>query len=227
MSCDRYTAAIVDYAFGAELPVDARAHLAGCARCDALIAEQRRLIGDLDAELQAAVSIDASPQFAPRVRAAVEATAVTSHPHRWFWLGGLAATAAAALIVASLPAERSIAPSAPPVAFGAPQQLKPQESANPIPPPALRRAAASRATTATTQPPAEPEIIVSSAQRAAVERYVAMFRAGSLETSALATPAQPMLAPPSDLVVAPLEVEPMAVPGGDLSNTGAVERRHD
>ena len=228
MSCERYSAAIVDHACGADLPVDARAHLAGCARCEALFDEQRRLIDGLDFELSAAIAIDPSPQFAPRVRAAVEATAVASHRHRWFWLGGLAATAAAAVIVvASWPTEHAIAPSAPPIALGAPQ-LKPVESANPVPPPqAPSQPVVARARETGTQPPPEPEIIVAAEQRIAVERYVAMFRAGSLETSALATSPQPILAPPSDLVVAPLGVEPMAVPGEDLSTTGAVERRHD
>jgi hypothetical protein len=232
MSCERYSAAIVDHACGADLPVEARAHLAGCARCEALFDEQRRLIAGLDAELSAVIAIDPSPQFAPRVRAAVEATAVASHRHRWLWLGGFAATAAAALIVASLPAEHAMAPPAPPVAFGAMQQSETGivESAldrAPRPPTPLRRTAASELNTASAHTPPEPEVIVSPAQRAAVDRYVAMFRAGSLETSALATSPQPLLAPPSDLVVAPLEVEPMAVPGGDVSTTGAVERRHD
>ena len=229
MSCERYSAAIVDHACGADLPIDARAHLAGCARCEAVFDEQRRLIDGLDAELSAGIAIDPSPQFAPRVRAAVQATTAASHRHRWFWLGGLAATAAAAVIVvASWPTEHAIAPPAPPIAQGPPQQLKPVESANPVPPPqAHSQTVVARARETKTQVTPEPEIIVAAEQRIAVERYVAMFRAGSLETSALATSPQPMLAPPSDLVVAPLEVEPMAVPGGDLSTTGAVERRHD
>jgi hypothetical protein len=229
MSCERYTAAIVDCACGDDLPVDARAHLAGCARCEALFDEQRRLMDGLDAELSAAIAIDPSPQFAPRVRAAVEATAVASRRHRWHWFGGLAAAAAAAMIVvASWPAEHETAPSAPPIAFGRTQPLKPVESANPVPPrQAPSQTVAARARQTRTHVTPEPEIIVATEQRIAVERYVAMFRAGSLDTSALATSPQPMLAPPSDLVVAPLEVEPMAVPGGDLSTNGAVERRHD
>ena len=229
MSCERYSAAIVDHACGADLPIDARAHLAGCARCDAAFDEQRRLIDGLDAELSAAIAIDPSPQFAPRVRAAVEATDVASHRHRWFWFGGLAATAAAAVIVASWPAEHLIAPPAPPLAYGTPpQRVAPMVTPIEAPTPqALQRASAAQVTGTRTHTRPEPEIIVAAEQRIAVDRYVAMFRAGSLETSALATSPQPMLAPPSDLVVAPLEVEPMAVPGGDHSTTGAVERRHD
>ena len=225
MSCERYTAAIVDYACGADLPVDARAHLAGCARCESLFDEQRRLIDGLDADLSAAIAIDPSPQFAPRVRAAVAAKAVESHRHRWFWLGGLAATAAAVLIGASWPSVDSApSPSSPIASVPRLEERRPPiEQVVPSRQPG-QRVSAPRIVHVKRQPPqSEPDIIVAPEQRIAVDRYVAMFRAGSLETSALAASPRPVLAALSDLVVAPLEVEPMAVPGGDLSTTGAVE----
>ena len=229
MSCDRYTAAIVDYACGADLPVDARAHLAGCTRCEALFDEQRRLMAGLDAELSAAIAIDPSPQFAPRVRAAVEARTVASHRHRWFWLGGLAATAAAVVIVASWPSiDRGPSPSSPIASVPRIEERRPPiEPVVPSRHPDQRVGTSRIAHVKTPPAQSEQEIIVAPEQRIAVDRYVAMFRAGSLETSALAASPQPVLAAPSDLVVAPLEVEPMAVPGGDLSTTEAVERRHD
>jgi len=229
MSCERYTAAIVDHACGADLPVDARAHLAGCAKCGALFDEQRRLLGALDAELSAAIAIDPSPQFAPRVRAAIEATAVASPRHRWFWWGGLAATATAAAIVASWPSiDRVPSPSA--AVVSAPRLEERQSPVERVVPPLqpVERANSSGPVHVKTQPPRnEPEIIVSSEQRIAVERYVTMFRAGSLETSALAVSPQAELTLPSELVVAPLEVEPIAGHGADLSTNAAVERRHD
>jgi hypothetical protein len=239
MSCQRYAGAIVDHACGADLAADAAAHLQGCAACAALFAEQRRAIGDLDRELQAALAIEPSVQFAPRVRAAVESAPAQARRGAMLWWTGLAAAAVVVAVAGSLmlsSPERRTQPAVTGNGSPAPAIVRGSESAPPAAPvnparildplPDTRPRPVARIARQRAQPP-EPEIIVSSAQRVAIDRYVAMFRAGSLETSALAAPAKPVLPPPSDLVVAPLEVEPITAPGGDASTTGAVERRHD
>ena len=65
MSCDRYTVAIVDHACGAEIPADAATHLRTCGACSRLFDEQRRLLQDLDQELQRALAIEPSARFLP------------------------------------------------------------------------------------------------------------------------------------------------------------------
>src|ERR671925_669656 len=52
----------------------------------------------------------------------------------------------------------------------------------------------------------EVDVIVAADQAAAVERYMALLRSGTLDTSSLA---RPDAGEPSELVVAPLEVQPL------------------
>ena len=75
MSCDRYTGAIVDHACGAEISADAAAHLKVCAACSRTFDEQRRLLQDLDQELQVALAIEPSARFVADVMTGVERSA--------------------------------------------------------------------------------------------------------------------------------------------------------
>ena len=97
MSCDRYTAAIVDHACGAEIAADAAAHMRTCGICGRMFDEQRRLLQDLDEELQRALSIEPSARFVPDAMAGVERSALRSRKMMW-WSASVAAAAALVLV---------------------------------------------------------------------------------------------------------------------------------
>jgi hypothetical protein len=233
MSCERYAEAIVDHACGADLAPDAAAHLRACGACTALLHEQRRLIEGLDGELRTALAIEPSPQFAPRVRAAIETASASGRRGPMFWWSGLAAAAAAGILLVMVPSVERMPPPAAPV------------PTRPAPPTAASTATAAIDDTRTPReidrlvpsgivarraprqpvkerPLAEPEIIVSEDQQRAVARFVALVRAGRLDASSLATEPDGDIAPPPELAVSPLAVAPIAIPSVEFSTHSAV-----
>jgi hypothetical protein len=233
MSCERYAEAIVDHACGADLPPDAAAHLRACDACTALFHEQRRLIDGLDGELRTALAIEPSPQFAPRVRAAIETAPAEGRRGPIFWWTGLAAAAAAGILLVMVPSvERMQPPSAtaptrpaPPTAASADTRAidasrTPRDIAPP--PPSFTVARQAPPQPVKERPLDEPEIIVSEDQQRAVARFVALVRAGQLDTSSLATEPDGEIAPPAELAVSPLAVAPIAIPSVELNTHPAV-----
>jgi hypothetical protein len=217
MSCERYAGAIVDHACGADLAADAAAHLRACAACTALFDEQRRLVGNLDGELQAALAIEPSSQFAPRVRAAIESTPAQRRPSAMFWWTGLAAAAAAGIIVSTLPSAERVQPPATPAPTVVSRETAavPRERVETTPPARSSRASTSTAVPAARTSPQrrdEPEVIVAEDQQRAVARFVALVRTGRLDTSSLAAQTDSEIAPPAELGVSPLAVSPIAIP---------------
>lgn len=236
MSCERYAETIVDHAFGAELAAGAAAHLRGCDSCAALFDEQRRSIGELDRELQEAVTIEASPYFVQRVRArAVSAPAPTSR------LPLSLAAAAAAILVALAggyvlwtgdrggpPAVAQATPTPqvtrepgslrPPVPSGdAPAQTRVTPSSP------ARNDAAAHATYRTARTSAQkPEVIVPPDQGRAVARYLTLVRTGQFDASGLDTVVD-VEGEPSELVVAPLAVQPLTIPDVGLETRRSVQ----
>ena len=97
MSCDRYTGAIVDHACGAEISVEAAAHLKVCAACSRTFDEQRRLLQDLDQELQVALAIEPSARFVADVMTGVERSSQRRRAIIW-WSAPLAAAAVLVLL---------------------------------------------------------------------------------------------------------------------------------
>jgi hypothetical protein len=210
MSCDRYSAAIVDHACGAELTGDAAAHLQSCVHCRSLFDQQRRSIGAMDRELQEMLAIEPSPQFAPRVRAAVASAPAAAPRLRWIWWSGAVAAAAAVIVFASRPPIEPAARPSPTVAAHIPAPIESaprvEASTRQAQAPPTRNQPPRLTRTRHSQPPAA-EVIVPSGQMQAVERYVALVRSGQLDTSALASTATA----DSDLVVTPIAVKPIAV----------------
>ena len=97
MSCDRYTSAIVDHACGAEIAADAAAHLKVCAACSSMFDEQRRLLQDLDQELQVALAIEPSARFVADAMAGMKRSAERRRAIIW-WSVPVAAAAVLVLL---------------------------------------------------------------------------------------------------------------------------------
>src|SRR5690348_9019308 len=97
MSCERFREAIASHAAGADLEGQAAAHLLICESCAERLDLQRLLLADVDAELDRALSITASPELVTRVIARAD---TPSRPGVWrptaAW-AGLAAAAALAV----------------------------------------------------------------------------------------------------------------------------------
>src|SRR5687768_3249758 len=120
MSCERFREAITGHAAGAELDPAAAAHLAACDACAARLDRQRRLLAEVDAELERALAMTASSEFVAGVTARVR-TSDGRPAAVWIGLAAAAAIAAAAFLrapVTPVPAAPSAssaagAPSAP------------------------------------------------------------------------------------------------------------------
>jgi hypothetical protein len=238
MSCDRYTDAIVDHACGAAIAADAAAHLRSCAACRRMFDEQRQALQDLDRELETALAIEPSDRFVAETMARVE----RSSP-RWrtvIWWSAPAAAAAAVLILVTLgalrfgermPVDRR-EPRAPQTAAAVvpdrtpPPALPPTMAADHSPPAKVRaRDTRTKVTVRDRGPRVEGEGMVRAAQSQAIARYLTLVRRGVLDASALATPDRAGAAPPSELVITPISVEPLTVPDGEDGSGVSVDRR--
>jgi len=195
----------------------------------------------IDREIQAALSVEPSPEFLARVRTriATEPAAAAS----WLSWKLVATGAVAALIVIAVavmrPGEQSFnarpEPSASPLipspspldrARGDPEALegskdvplardRPVDSALSPSKDEQPAAAASRARVAAAAP-REPEVLIDPAETRALRRLIAGTRDGSLDLSAAlqATTPTAMDLPPIDaLVIAPLTIDPLTPSG--------------
>ena len=235
MSCDRYTGAIVDHACGAEISVEAAVHLNVCAACSRTFDEQRRLLQDLDQELQVALAIEPSARFVADVMTGVERSA-----NRWrrvmWWSAPLAA--AAVLILLTLGSlrfsERRPADRHEPVAVqtassaGAadptPTAAAPSDPAGSAPRVAVAPRRVAERAKVVREPKGHPDVVVPAGQLRAIERYMTLVRRGALDTSALANSEKADVAAPTDLVIAPLSVEVLVVPNGESGTGPGVDR---
>ena len=96
MSCERYASAIVDHAFGAELPGDAAEHLRTCAACHQVFDEQQGLARSLDEDLRLALAVEPSARFESDVLARVDRS---SSAWRWVPAWNLPMAAAAGILI--------------------------------------------------------------------------------------------------------------------------------
>jgi hypothetical protein len=237
MSCDRYIGAIVDHACGAEIAADAAAHLKVCAACSRTFDEQRRLLQDLDRELQVALAIEPSARFVADAMAGVQRSA-----NRWrrvmWWSAPLAAAAVLVLVaLGSLrfgeqgPADRH-EPPAVQTASSAHVAYPTQTAAAPSAPAqgAPRVTAARRRSGERTMVAREPErrldadVVVPAGQLRAIERYMTLVRRGALDTSPLANSEKSDVTAPTDLVIAPLSVDVLVVPNAESGIGSGVDR---
>jgi hypothetical protein len=167
-----------------------------------------RVLAAFDRDLAAALSISPSSDFEARVRQRVDEDQA---PQRWpyTWL----AAAAALVLVAGLfyamnrtPASDSVPP--PQIADRRPDVVLPPAPPREIESP--RVVAIARATRETAPGP-QPEVIVPLNQMEAVRRLVRAVNEGRV-VGAIPAPQEGPVAPPAELAVAPLVVEPIPVP---------------
>ncbi len=225
MSCERFREAIAGHAAGAELDPAAAAHLATCDACAGRLDLQRRLLADVDAELERALAMTASPEFVSGVTARVRTSDVRPAAWRpaagWIGLAAAAAIAAAAFLrapVTPAPATPSQAGTA--AAASAPFAAPPS-IVEPVVPPvvprpvAIRRSARKAPRPAASGHTAEPPVIVDEAQIRAIARLHELLIAGRLDETTLPPPRQHEAAA---LTIAPLEIPDIRVP--DVEATG-------
>ncbi len=73
MSCEEYRPKLIEAAaMPAEIGTALQTHLADCAACRELFADEQRLYAAIDGELSRVANAEATPSFLPRVRAAIE-----------------------------------------------------------------------------------------------------------------------------------------------------------
>jgi hypothetical protein len=238
MSCQRYASEITDHACGAEIAPDAAEHLRVCASCRALFDEQRRVLGDMDRELQLALAVEPSERFASGVRARVERAPAVGGAALWWRALAAAAVVIVAIAIGSmtrggrpavvreepLPLGAASAPpvaeSAPPlVASGAPRD----DSSRTDSPRRVERTSRRQPTPAAAA--AELQVVVDPKQTSAIARYLSLVRSGTLDTSHLAKPLESGAEPPPDLVVAPLRVQAISVADVEIATGPLADRR--
>jgi hypothetical protein len=211
MSCERYADAIIDHACGAEISPGLAAHLAGCEACKARLDAQRRLIEGLEEEISLAVSVDASDTFARGVHARLEEASRRSLRMLWWSLAGATAAILIAVSLRPAPPEIQIDTRVPSTTLTerAPMIVPPAPSEAPLKapptPPVHRVLVNPRPATIPTV-----EVIVPADRADAVARFLALVRAGAVNSPAPVEPTETEPAP-SDLVVSPLSIEPIAV----------------
>jgi hypothetical protein len=237
MSCDRYTDAIADHACGAEIAADAAEHLKVCAACGRMFNEQRRLLEDLDQELQDALKIEPSARFVADAMARAERSAQRWRPAMW-WSAPLAAAAVLVLLaIGSLrfaerrPADRH---ESPPVQTASSAHVA--DPTTTVAAPSAPAVDAPRVTAAPwrgggpTKIVREPErrldadVVVPAGRLRAIERYMTLVRRGALDTSSLANSQKTEVTAPTDLVIAPLSVDVLVVPNAESGTGSSVDR---
>lgn len=237
MSCERHTGAIVDHACGAEIEAEAAAHLETCAACRRVFDEQHHLLKDLDRQLQLALDIEPSARFVPQVMARVERPAFA---WRWAIWWSVPAAAAAVLVLVTIGSFRSGEPRAadrretaalPPARTEPVTDRTPLEAVPPARPEEKPLVTASRRRVERPRAVAgrpggiEGDVTVPADQARAIARYLALVRRGALDLSALVTVDSTRLASPTDLSIAPLSIEPVAMTDLDEGIGPGVDRR--
>lgn len=178
------------------------------------MARDEAVLAEVDRELKAALSVSPSTDFGARVLQRVEEDRAEGRSYS-VWL----AAAASIVLVAGLfyALNRTSATDPAP-----PRQVAERGAdivlASPQPTPATNEpqaprvvAAAARAPRPTVARRTEPEVIVPLNQMEAVRRLVRAVNEGRV-VGAIAAPPEGPVAPPAELAVAPLVVEPIPVP---------------
>lgn len=236
MSCERHASEIVDHACGAEIAADAAAHLEDCDACRRMFDGQLRLLQELDQQLEEALAIQPSAGFVPDVLARIERPELRWRRMLWW----SPAAAAAVLIIVTFGSLRSGEPrtadrqnpapsssvSSAPVAGHTPSEAVPPARPEAMAQPTVQRRRVALARGVVERPSGvEPDVVVPAAQSQAIARYLALVRRGELDTSALARSNETDIVVPTDLVIAPLSVEDLAVTGVDNGIGPAFDRR--
>jgi hypothetical protein len=230
MSCQRFREAIAGHAAGAELEPPAAAHLSACEACATRLEMQRRLLGEVDLELERTLAITASPALIAKVTAQI-GLGTTRRPS-WrpgaAWIGLAAAAAIAVAIDLHAPVSPpSVQPNdtmsaAPPAAAMA---AAPPPASHPVLAP-VRREATRRPTPGAprrlvNQPAEEAPVIVDRSQLEAIARLHELLTSGQLTEKTLPSPRPPETA---ELAISPIEIPDIPVRAVDALEPGSEAR---
>jgi len=228
MRCDRYEQDLTAGAAGGAITPDLEAHLEGCVSCRERLAEKRALLESVDQVLRMDLDVEPSPALRNRV---ITRVAEMERERRRIVPGVAAAALAAGLIIvlvagawarrrSSTPLESSAVAISPgfPVRDAVtpetheplliPSTPRPLVAATPLvvqtgSRPAVARPASVR----------EPEVLVPPGQEAALQRFVAVLRDGSVPPPPLllsGASLESLIAPIPLIKIPALETKPLA-----------------
>lgn len=238
MSCERFHEALSRHAAGGALMGEAAAHLTECAGCSARLEQQRRLLAEVDAELERTLAIEASPDLVTRVIARTRVGGESTWRFRAAWAGLAAAAAIAVAVYLRPPIDApSPAPASVRQASASPESSNAGGLQAPAAPKSAPRAAAAgsargsvtsasadrrvaapdrhrqlHAQRAAAKSPAEPEVLVQPDQARAIARLRELLTQGRL-TEQMLPPVRPH--EPAELSVLPLQIPDITVPTVD------------
>ena len=230
MSCERFRTALTAYAAGADVGAAAARHLDGCAPCQARVEMQRRLLSELDTELQGSLAVWASPEFVANVTRAARRSGEKrrrswSAPAVWTGLATAAAIILSAVVVRqSAPVDPARPPDVPLKAQSAegvartlPSGAGGQTAAQAAPQGASVRDVRPRITAKAKPASPYPPVIVEPARAQAILRLRELMIAGRLDGDMLPPPRTPEAAL-AELIVPPLGVPEIKVPDVEIVN---------
>jgi hypothetical protein len=182
--------------------------------------EQHDMMSDaaLEREIEQALSVEPSPEFLPRVRAALPSDGgLRPWKVRWVWLGALSATVA--IVAVFLVTNRSVMPeprrllNPPNGIVAAPEApILVPEAPNPHVREVTRRKPVPHASNGASKSSTEPEVLISRGESAALKRLMRGLREGRVEPSASDQSGIRGAEPPKAIVVAPISaISPIAI----------------
>jgi len=183
---------------------------------------------EIERALQAALAIDASPEFVARVRTRLANEPAASNSWRWPWPVAAAAAVAAAIALALAFSRPPAVPQPDATSSIAKADIPLESAASPVvsgfsrtvDPPAPKASGSRTVVQARPTAPArstEPEILIDSRESMALRRLIDGTRDGSLDLSAALQATTPAALEPteiSDVVIAPITIEPLAPADG-------------
>jgi hypothetical protein len=187
---------------------DLAQHLAGCARCAALLEAQQQSITSLDAEIANALDVPVSNTFIRDVRVRVEQAERRS---AWWFSWGIVPVAAALLVAVWL---RPVAIEPPRLPVAPPPNWQASRAATIVPDTAATFVETLEAPRQIAKALPKVEVIVPPDGGRAISQYLQLVRQGVLDTSTLAASSNRV---GEDLVVAPLTMEPIVLSDVEIS----------
>jgi hypothetical protein len=180
----------------------------------------------LEREIEQALSVEPSPEFLPRVRAAIPSDGgLRPWKMRWVWLGAL--STAVAIVAVFLMTNRSVMPEPrrlpdpPKVSVAAPEvPILVPEAPNPPVREVTRRKPVLHTSNGASKLSTGPEVLISKSESAALKRLMRGLREGRVEPATFdssgiraAEPPKAIVVPPISAIL-PIAIEPLDFEGG-------------
>ncbi len=226
MPCQHYKDTLIEAAAsGAEPQGDLSAHLAGCADCRAVFAQEQALFTSIDAGLHIAANADVPASLLPRVRTRLdEAVAVQRHWLQPVIFAAASVALALAIFLFARPSRSrhdNQAKQIPPIPAGVtPVTIAPEQNSGSAPQIVSSNANNSQTRVRSTllRPVAssQPEVLVPPDEREAFARFVAVLGERRELALALVTSARPTNDEPTGL-------EPLQINGLEIKLLAGTE----